>query len=416
MRVDTSFAVTPRWMVVDRGSVLERPSAVIVDGRVARILPPGEPAPVPVDPLFDDTLLHPGFVNAHAHLDLTWAEGLLTPGADFVDWIRELIALRRVTPLSTIVASVDAGIARMIATGTTTVGDICGAGCAGQRLMAAGMRGVVFHEALGYLPGVKDEALASLIGRVDASPTTALVKNGVSPHAVYSTSAALMNAVARFAHGRKLPVAIHLAETPEEGRFSRHGDGPLARFHEEMGIAVPGGHPKMGPVEMAASVQALRKALAIHVNHPTAEEVDLLVGAEATVVWCPGSNLWFGREAPHPVRTLLQAGVAVALGTDSLASNVSLDMGREMRLAVDAHGFSGGEAFDMATEAGAVALGLPEGCGTLSEGAPFDAVALGPPPGESLDADRVWDYIMAEDRVVDAVFINGVKRYGKAGE
>ena len=92
------------------------------------------------------------------------------------------------------------------------------------------------------------------------------------------------------------------------------------------------------------------------------------------IVHCPGAHAWFQRGA-FDVESWWRAGVDVALGTDSLAGNDALNMGREVALFRDAHpGASPGQAFDMATRAGARALGLEGRVGALSVGASADLV------------------------------------------
>ncbi len=88
--------------------------------------------------------------------------------------------------------------------------------------------------------------------------------------------------------------------------------------------------------------------------------------AKSSVVYCPRSHEFFGHEK-HPVRQLLDAGINVALGTDSLASNSSLSMIDEMRfLAKKRKDLTLEEIFQMATRNGAAALGFAGVLGCLS--------------------------------------------------
>ncbi len=408
------FAITTAALVVDADTVVPGGIVVVDEGRVSRILPPGVDPEAPTLDRFAGCLLHPGFVNAHAHLDLTFLEGRLTPAAPFTDWIRELVAIRRVTPVETIAEGMTRGIARMLATGTTTVGDICGAGLSARRLRDAGMRGVVYHEVLGYRPSMREEAMASLKARVESAPKSDRLRMGVSPHAVYSTGSELMKEAVAFARARNLPTAIHLAETEDEERFTVTGTGSFADLIADLTGAPPSPHREERPAEAARASGVLRGGLAIHGNHLSDDDIPLLVEEGTSVVWCPGSNFWFGRLAGHPVRALRRAGVKVGLGADSLASNDDLDMAREVRLAVELEGLPMVDAFRLATEEGAAALGLPEGCGTLRVGAPFDGVAVADPDHRDNTAS-LWNDIMAPDRIVRGVFINGEPRF-EAGE
>ena len=135
----------------------------------------------------------------------------------------------------------------------------------------------------------------------------------------------------------------------------------------------------------------------VHANHPASGDAQMLHERGVVVVHCPGAHVWFDR-APFDLLGWSDAGVDVALGTDSLASNADLDMGREVALFRAANvGVSPAGAFEMATRTPARALGLEGQVGELSVGAYADFV-LHAGEGEALEAltygestvERVW--------------------------
>jgi len=135
----------------------------------------------------------------------------------------------------------------------------------------------------------------------------------------------------------------------------------------------------------------------VHANFPGEGDARLLHEREVVIVHCPGAHAWFNRE-PFDVQSWWAEGVDVALGTDSLAGNSDLDMGREVSLFLSAHPeVSPAQAFDMATRASAKALGLKGQVGELSVGAHADLV-LHQGEGEALElltsgaseVQRVW--------------------------
>ena len=111
--------------------------------------------------------------------------------------------------------------------------------------------------------------------------------------------------------------------------------------------------------------------------------------------WCPGSHLFFGHE-PHPASKLLAAGVPVALGTDSLASNAGLSMLREVRLAAQACPDAPREAgLRGATIVAAEALGLGHRTGSLEAGKAADLQALhGVPDGTDDPLDALFGAVL----------------------
>ena len=132
-------------------------------------------------------------------------------------------------------------------------------------------------------------------------------------------------------------------------------------------------------------------------NHPDPGDAQLLHERGVVVVHCPGAHAWFGRD-PFDLQIWSDAGVAVALGTDSLASNADLDMGRELALfRAENPSISPSLAFEMATQTPARALGQEGAVGELSVGAHADLVlhAGEDEPLESLTCgesrvERVW--------------------------
>jgi 5-methylthioadenosine/S-adenosylhomocysteine deaminase len=110
---------------------------------------------------------------------------------------------------------------------------------------------------------------------------------------------------------------------------------------------------------------------------------ELLLRERASVVHCPSSNLKLA-SGFCPTRDLLAAGVNVCIGTDGAASNNTLDMFAEARLAAlvakggsgDPTALSAHAALRLATLAGAEALGLGDRIGSLLPGKDADMIAV----------------------------------------
>ncbi|MDH5509599.1 MAG: amidohydrolase family protein [Nitrospinota bacterium] len=376
-----TLKVTAQVIIIDSSTVLRDGAIIVHEGKVAEIGPSESLKGVKADRSIrlPGHILHPGLVNAHCHLELSYMKGKLAPGAPFTDWIRELMALRIKTKNSTIRGAIANGVRRLMATGTTCVGDVTQTGLTAAALARQGIRGVVFHEVLGLDPSLAEERFGGLLLRVrEGRGSDGMLRQGVAPHAVYSTSGVLMREVARFATKGRLPLCIHLAETLEEQEFSRHGKGPFRDLLRSMGQYKKEWAPGKRPSEVVRDAEALEGALAVHFNHPSRGDIAALKKAGAKVAYCPNSNRWFGRKAPHPLPELLRQGVTVGLGTDSLASNSDLDIRAEMRRVMKTFPDMGaGEVFRMATDGGARALGYTGAApGTLAPSAPFDAAAI----------------------------------------
>jgi cytosine/adenosine deaminase-related metal-dependent hydrolase len=197
---------------------------------------------------------------------------------------------------------------------------------------------------------------------------------GISPHAPYSVAPQLFRDLVEHARTSRVPLAVHLAETPDELELLANGSGPLVDLFSESGFwrsdAIPRGTI---PLHYLWLMDSLPRALIIHGNYLTAEECDFLAGKpNLTVVYCPRTHAHF-RHEPHPWIELQKRGAHVALGTDSRASNPDLSLWNEVQfLRSRFPQVAPATLLELATQAGASALGLGWRVGTLTPGKAAD--------------------------------------------
>ncbi len=325
----------------------------------------------------------PGLVNAHSHLELTALRGFLE-GLEFRDWLRALTEVRA-TVLSPqdISDSARLGVSEALLAGITTIADCSATGASLDAMVNAGMRGRVYLETFGPDRAQVDASMQALRTGVLAlrSRTNAIVDVGVSPHAPYTVSDELLRAVARYAASESLFVATHVAESAAEDTYVRSGNGPFAERLLARGIAVlaTGG----SPIELLDRTGLLtERMLCVHAVHASAEDLARIASRGASVVHCPISNAKLG-QGIAPVLAMRAAGIAVGLGTDSVASNDRMDLIGEARQAVllqslqreQPDALSAAEALHLATMGGARALGY-ERLGALAVGYQADLCAF----------------------------------------
>ena len=111
----------------------------------------------------------------------------------------------------------------------------------------------------------------------------------------------------------------------------------------------------------------------IHGNYLDDEELQFLAAHRETmsVVYCPRSHAYF-RHTPYPLKKMLDYGVRVLLGTDSLASVPDLSLVEEMKFVLQHHPMVSPEVvYRLGTIEGAAALDLfSERWGTIQPGCP----------------------------------------------
>jgi cytosine/adenosine deaminase-related metal-dependent hydrolase len=378
------FALRARWVLPIDGPPIDGGYVTIVDGRIAAV---GADCPAggPIEDCGDVALL-PGLVNAHAHLEFSdLATPLGEPGMTLPAWIRLVIGERKRSNRDA-AAAIAAGFAESLAAGVTTIGDIATApperpdAAAAPTTAApttAAPTTVAFQESIGFSARRIDSALADLQRRFELTPPPA----GFSPHAPYTVHPQLVTRIVELAGRRSAPVAMHLAESLDERDLLATGGGPFRDLLEDRsmwdGDAIPRGSRWLDYLQQLAEAP---RALVIHGNYLAADEMQLLGQRRATlsVVFCPRTHAYF-RHAEYPLRLLRAAGVRVALGTDSRASNPDLDLLADLRFAARAREFSAIEPaawLRMATLDAAEALGLAAEVGSLAPGKRADLVAI----------------------------------------
>ena len=311
-----------------------RDAAVILTGRRVQDVGPARRVLTgfhgPVEDLGDVTLV-PGIVNAHAHLELSHLRGAAPPPTGFCAWARWLFAAARETASPDILR---AAVAEAAGTGTTAVIDVAGrAGPAVARaLREAGLSGLVCRGILGRRGGASLDLPPEL-----AEAAGDGVAAAVCGHALYSTAPELLRRVRAACRERGAPFGLHLAEHAGEMELFTTGQGEFAAMLA--GRLLPKGWqaPGRSPVAEAAAQGLLGPdTLAVHVVQLAPGDLDILARSGATACLCPRSNARIGAglaDAP----ALVAAGVPLALGTDSLASNDDLDLWNEVRALLAAH-------------------------------------------------------------------------------
>jgi cytosine/adenosine deaminase-related metal-dependent hydrolase len=365
--------------------------------RIVAAEPTGRRAP---DVDLGNAAVLPGLVNAHTHLDLTGLRGQVPPGGEFTDWLRAVIRHRRSLSSAQLEADVRTGLAESLAHGTTLLGDISGLGFSWPVLADSPLRAIVFYELLGLTRTRAHQAWALCCDWLRGHPATATCRPGLSPHAPYSVRSSLIRATVHLARARHLPLAIHLAETRAEREVLAHHRGPFATFLGDLGVWDPQG--LVGSPEEVLSLTA--EADPVLYAHGNYLAPGTPVPPGATVVYCPRTHAAFGHES-HPFRQFLAAGVRVAVGTDSLASNPDLDVLAELRFLRRHHpDVPGAVLLQMGTLNGAVALGWDAETGSLTAGKSADLAVVPLPDENGSDA---YELVLRSATPVTAVLCRG---------
>lgn len=352
----------------------------VEDGRVVAVGPAADirrrfDAPC-VD--YPGSIIVPGLVNAHSHLELThFPSWLLRKGVGYsprtyADWIVQVIKIRRALDPGEIDQSIREGLRISLQSGTTFLGEIVTARESLARYGESPLGGVLFLELIGQEPGAFRALLAETAAR--AGEISGTYTAGISPHSPYTLSAEAASLCA----SSPLRKAIHIAESPAESEFLFSSTGPLADIlypfvHWDRYLPPP---RRVSPVAWLDSLGLLDdNTSAVHCVQVTPNDVAILADRGTGVILCPRSNDRLN-VGVAPLQLFRKHGLRIALGTDSLASNDSLSLFEEMRFLLDLHpDLRPEEAFRFATEGGADLLGSPDR-GRLAPGSAADFLVL----------------------------------------
>ena len=372
-----------RWVAPISAPPFEHGTVAVADGRITYVGPRAA-APGGDDVELGDALLLPGLVNTHTHLELTALRGFLED-LDFAQWIVRLNKVKRaVLDRERMLDAARLGLVEGLRAGITTYADTCDSGVAFDAMLEAGVRGIMFQEVFGPDPAECAQSLGGLREKVAAlrPRQTDLVRIGVSPHAPYTVSDALYEAVATWAAADGLPIAVHIAESEFERELVELGGGVFARGLRKRGIDIrPRGRSSVAVLEKTGILAT--QALLIHCVRLDTNDIALIASSGSPVAHCPISNAKLGH-GTSPVLELLAAGVTVGLGSDSVASNNRMDMLAEGRAAILAQrarvarhdALCARDALYLATLGGARALGLDAEIGSLEVGKAADLTAF----------------------------------------
>lgn len=346
-----------------------------------------------VGPLRDlgDVVLLPGLVNAHTHLEFSHLpQPLGEPGMALPDWIRLVLANRQRNDCNS-AAAIAAGLRESRDCGVTSIADIATTAVSGNVTDDVPRR-LAFHEAIGFSAARCESAFADVLQRSNVEHRSKnMTTTGFSPHAPYTVHPDLLERLVDEASKRRLPVAMHLAESEAELQLLAENSGPFRELLEERGMWDPSAiAPGTTPMDILRVLARAPRACVIHGNFLSEGDWNFLARERSTMslVYCPRTHAYF-QHPRYPLAQMLAAGVRVALGTDSRASNPDLSVLAEMRHVAAHHNIEPEQIIRMGTLSGAEAIGWDKIVGSITPGKWADLTAVPCEPQASNPAEAI---------------------------
>jgi len=340
----------------------------------------------------------PGLINLHTHLEYTALQGLPEP-APFLDWLDNLIMRSKKFSAKDWGESYKNGIEELKRCGVTTVVDVARRGAGLEDLVASGLRGISCIEFVAvddaHLSGVGEELKHTLDTALMKTQGTK-VQIGLAPHSVYTLSQNALSFVAKLSREKDLFLTIHLAESRAESELIIHGRGPLVDFlsRYQLDTVPPGGCGRSSTAYLRECGILDNRLVASHAVWVDDEDLKLLRDSRVGIALCVRSN-HFLKNGRAPLEQIKSQGIHFGIGTDSLASNSSLDLFEELRFFKSRYqGFSDEELLKMITISSAEALGMSEMIGSIEKGKRADLVVM--QLKRTVDPSEVFQYLIDE--------------------
>lgn len=344
--------------------------------------------------------LLPAFVNAHTHLEFSlFDKPFGSPGHSFATWLEQVVAWRREQPavIGQESLALEQGLQECAVNGVGVIGEITTPTFA--EVWAARERNegqVLFLELLSLNPERVGPlgAIADEFTRVPASPSlTPRASRGLSPHAPYTVHPEILSRAVKSSAERQFPVAMHLAESREELELLDSQTGPLVELLKSLAAWYPDSLSKgLRPLNYLRTLSRAQRSLIAHGNYLRPDEIEFLAQhrESMSVVYCPRTQAYFDHD-PYPLAQMLGAGVRVAVGTDSRASNPDLSVWNELKFVREKYPqIEPTEILKMGTLSGAESLGLSEQLGSLTAGKIAALVTLELPDDNNDAAESIF--------------------------
>ena len=389
----TTLLINPSIYTADESRQFIPKGAILVDGsRIAWIgsveewevlLPGAMPAPGQVRDLSGLVVL-PGLINAHAHGGLSLCRGVEDQG-DLFSWATSISPYTSHLTDAELRDGCLLAVMEQVRSGTTCTCDCTRFGTTifAETASKVGLRSL--SGALTNSPELRKagrpnwpSALDETLSAIEEYGSDGLARFYLGAHSPYRCTPELLQEVKAQARQHGLLFNIHVAETQTEVEQIRqaYGQTPV-RWLDSLGILDD-------------------QTLIDHCIWVDEEEMDILARRGTAVAHCPVSNAKLG-SGVAPVPALLEQGIPVGIGTDSMVSNNGQDLFQEMKFAVlmqRAHHANGDlltarDALYMATRMGARALGLEQEIGSLEVGKKADLMALRLLPPTQLTPEHI---------------------------
>lgn len=277
-------------------------------------------------------VLSPGFINSHCHLELSFLKDQIPQQTGLADFVYQVVTKRSNFEQEFIVATADKADKKMFQAGIQGVGDICNSDSTFTLKRNSPIQYFNFIEVLALNPERAFEVLDAGIKLMDKLRSiTPHAKASITPHAPYSASEKLLSLISNI---KQEILTIHNQETEAENEFFRSGEGQIAKLYRKLNLSIDHFKPT-GENSIAHCLSQLNRnpLVLVHNTFTRAKDIEHAKNTHDDLFWCacPSANLYIENKLPE-INTWYEKGLRITIGTDSLASNSTLDILHEIKI------------------------------------------------------------------------------------
>ncbi len=326
----------------------------------------------------------PGFINAHCHLELSHLKGKIPTGTQLIPFITTVVQKRGSNKLQ-IAKAIGQSDDAMWKNGIQAVGDICNTT---DTLTTKSNSKIQYYNFVELFDLWQNDGTQNAIDQY-SKVLTSFQKNqknvSAVPHAPYSVTPELFEAIRLLNQGKYVSVSIHNQETKPENEMFQEGNGHFYQFYKSFGLNLD----HFYKTETSSIYYAMdqmdptQRSIFVHNTLTKLEEIQSAIQWSDEVYWatCPNANLYIENTLPF-YKSFIETDANVCIGTDSLSSNWQLSILEEMKTIKKYNSWMPIETIlKWATLNGAKALGFDKQLGSLELGKTPGLVQLNWVPG-----------------------------------
>ena len=317
--------------------------------------------------------ISPGFINCHCHLELSHLKNAIPEQTGIVDFILNVLQKRNAST-EIIQQAIQDAENEMIENGIVAVGDICNTTDTLKQKQKNNLYYHNFIEVSGFVPEEAHEKFDDGIKIYNSFHQNFPNQTSLVPHAPYSVSENLFKFIKKQSVNQIL--SIHNQESEAENEFFTNKEGDFLRLYQQLGIDLSFFQPtKQNSLHFSLPyLTKAKKVLLVHDVCTSKNDLELIKKyslkskTQFYLCCCVLANRYISNRKPDEF--IFQNNLdSIVIGTDSLASNNTLNILSEIKSIKQAYPLvSEFQLLQYATYNGAVALNIEHQFGSLQKG------------------------------------------------